>query len=287
MDLKALREIPPWEWPEEADIMLLEILTNDQAAADRVVAAELAASITVINDELVDALLSIAQRSDQSEELRRKAAISLGPILELADTDGFEDPDDVPISEDAFHNIEESLRRLYMDGAVSKNVRRSVLEASVRAPRDWHQAAVRAAYSSDDEDWRITAVFSMRWIHGFNNEILEALESENQDIHYEAVCAAGNWAVDAAWPRVLELVASPDTDKFLMLAAIDALATIRPQEAEEILLDLTDSDDEDIVEAAHEAMTMAQGLLGYEDDGFDDFDEGGEFEENDGNGYVH
>lgn len=300
MDLKKLSGTPPWDWPEDADKTLLEILTNNQAAADdRFIAAELAGSITVINDELVEVLLSILQGSNESEELRCKAAISMGPVLELADTDGFEDPDDVPISEDAFHKIQESLHILFKDAAVGENVRRRVLEASIRAPQDWHQNAIRTAYSSNDEDWRLTAVFSMRWIHGFNNEILEALESDNRDIHYEAVCAAGNWEVDAAWPHVLELVASPDTEKFLVLAAIDALATIRPLEAEEILLDLIDSDDEDIVDAAHEALAMARGLLGYEDDEgdeidefdeddeFDEFDEDDEFDDNDGNGYVH
>jgi hypothetical protein len=297
MNLKKLKEIPPWDWPEDADKTLLEILTNSKAGAgDRVIAAELAGSITVINDELVEVLLSILKGSGEPEELRCKAAISLGPVLELADTDGFEDPDDVPISEDTFHQIQESLYGMFRDVTVAKNVRRRVLEASIRAPQDWHRKAIRTAYSSNDEDWKLTAVFSMRWIHGFNSEILEALDSDNQDIHYEAVCAAGNWEVDAAWPHVLELVSSPDTEKFLMLAAIDALGTIRPLEAEEILLDLTGSDDEDIVDAAHEALVMARGLLGYENDEddemdeldeFDEFDEDDEFDDNNGSGYVH
>jgi hypothetical protein len=36
-------------------------------------------------------------------------------------------------------------------------------------------------------------------------------------------------------------------------------ASIRPQEAGVILVDLNNSDDEDIVEAAHEAIAMAEG----------------------------
>jgi uncharacterized protein (UPF0147 family) len=87
------------------------------------------------------------------------------PVLEHADTDGFEDPDDVPISEGTFHSIQESLRRLYMDANVPK--------------------------------------------------------------------------------------------------------IVRPQEAGLVLVDLTDSDDEDIVEAAYEAMAIAEGLSGDE---FDDPD---------------
>ncbi len=261
MDLKILEETPPWDWPEGTNKFFLDILRNKQAEeTDRLLAAELTGDITVINDELVDILLLILQNGNESEKLRSKAVISLGPVLEYADTDGFEDPDDVPITESTFRRIQESFRKLYMDAEVPNEVRRRILEASVRAPQDWHQDAVRAAYSSDDEDWKLTAVFSMRWIRSFNKQILEALGSDNEEIHYQAVCAAGNWEVDAAWSHISGLVSSKETDKPLLLTAIDAVASIRPREAGVVLIGLTDSDDEDIVEAAYEAMAMTEVL---------------------------
>jgi hypothetical protein len=260
MDVKTLRDIPPWEWPAGAGQMFLDMLRDGQAAeSDRLPAAELAGDLTVINDELVDALLSILRRGDESEKLRGQAAISLGPVLEQADMDGFEDADDVPIAERTFHRIQESLRKLYMDAAVPKDVRRRILEASVRAPQNWHPDAVRAAYGWGDEAWRLTAVFCMRFVRGFDEQILEALNSKNPDLHYEAVCAAGTWEVDAAWPHITALVTSRGTDKPLLLAAIEAVAGIRPQQAAEVLNGLTDSDDEDIAEAVFEATAMAEG----------------------------
>lgn len=274
MDLKTLYDTPPWDWPEGTAKTFLGILRDDKAdESERLLAAELAGDSTVINDDLADALLSILRNGDESEELRGKAVISLGPALEYAYMDEFEDPDDVPISEEIFRGIQESLRELYMDAGVPKEVRRRILEASVRAPQDWHQDAIRAAYFSGDESWKLTAVFCMRFVRGFNDQILEALETENHDIHYEAVCAAGNWEVDAAWSHIASLITTEETDKPLMLAAIDAVAGIRPQEAAEILVDLTDSDDEDIVEAAYEAMTIAEGLSDDEYDDDDDDDE--------------
>ncbi len=121
MDLKILEETPPWEWPEDTNKFLLDILRNNQAEeTDRLLAAELAGEFTVINDELVDTLLSILQNGNESEKLRAKAVISLGPVLEYADTDGFEDPDDVPISEGTFRRIQELLRKLYLDADVPK-----------------------------------------------------------------------------------------------------------------------------------------------------------------------
>jgi hypothetical protein len=140
----------------------------------------------------------------------------------------------------------------------------------VRAPQDWHKAAIRDAYSSGDEDWKLTAVFCMQFVRGFDDQILESLDSKNPDIHYEAVCAAGTWEVDAAWPHIVALVTSEETEKALLLVAIEAVASIRPQEAGAILIDLTDSGDEDIVEAAYEAMALAEGPL---DDEYDDEDD--------------
>ena len=85
MDLKLLKDTPPWEWPKDAGKMFLEILNSDKAdESDRLLAAELAGDFIVINDELVDVLLSILSNRDESELLQGKAAISLGPVLEHA-----------------------------------------------------------------------------------------------------------------------------------------------------------------------------------------------------------
>jgi hypothetical protein len=224
----------------------------------------------VINDELAEALLSILRGGERSEELRGQAAISLGPVLEHADLGGFEDAEDVPISEATFHGIQDSLKTLYQDADVPQEVRRRILEASVRAPQDWHQEAVRAAYLSGDESWRLTAAFCMRFVPGFEEQILEALESRNPNLHYEAVVAAGNWEVDVAWRHVAALVTSEETEKTLRLAAIDAVATIRPREAAEILGGLIDSEDEDLAEAVMEAMAMAEGLSEEDDEDAED-----------------
>ena len=267
MNLKTLKDTPPWEWPEDAGKLLLGILRDDRAdASDRLIAADLAGDFIVINDELADALLSILVNSDESEAMRGTAAISFGAALEQAYIEDFEDPEDVPISKKTFHKIQETLRKLYGDSELPKEVRRRILEASVRAPEDWHRDAVRAAYQKKDEDWRLTAVFCMRFIRGFDECILESLESENPEVHYQAVCAAGVWEVDAAWSHIAGIIRSTETEKSLLLAAIEAATEIRLYEAAEILGDLLDSDDEDIVDAVNEVMAMAEGPWDGEED---------------------
>lgn len=166
------------------------------------------------------------------------------------------------------NRIHASLHKLYMDEDVPMEVRRRILEASVHAPQDWHKETVSAAYSTDDKAWKLTAVFCMRFVRGFEKQILETLDSKNPDMHYQAVCAAGNWELDAAWPHIAALITADETDKPLLLAAIDALGNIRPQEASEILDNLIDSHDEDITEAVYDA--IAEGLSEDEDYNDDD-----------------
>jgi predicted ATPase len=44
-----------------------------------------------------------------------------------------------------------------------------------------------------------------RFVPGFGDEILEALRSDELDIRYQAVCAAGTWALDDARPQLVAL----------------------------------------------------------------------------------
>jgi hypothetical protein len=98
----------------------------------------------------------------------------------------------------------------------------------------------------------------MHFVRGFDEQIVEELDSMNPDIHLEAALAAGIWGVEAAWPHITALIHSRRTPKPLLLAAIGAVPSIRPQEAREVLSRLIESDDEDIVEAVHEVLGMAE-----------------------------
>lgn len=265
-ELISMKKLPPWEWPENSEQILLGVLSDASAdASDRLLAAELAGELPASMDELADALLSIVQSGDEPGELRAMAVIALGPTLEYAYLSDFDDPDEDVITEGMFLRIKESLHELYKDGAVPEEVRRKILEGSVRSPDEWHRDAIRAAYASDKDNWRLTAVFCMRFLKGFEDQVLEALESEDPEMLYEAVSAAGSWHLDDAWPRLTALLASEESDKDVLLAAIEAVSEIRPQEAGVFLVGLADSKDEELAEAATEAMMLVEDLS-------DDFD---------------
>ena len=228
-NLETLAGTAPWQWPDSARTVLLDVLRNPGAPpSDRALAAELLGHVVVMDDQVAHVLLATVEDSGAHDALRAKAAISLGPILEQADVDGFDDPDMVPISQKTSREIQRTLHKVYADPAVPKLVRRRALEAAVRAPQEWQKAALRSAWASNDEEWKVTAVFAMAHVRGFEEEILEALHSPNEDIHYHAVAAAGDMEIDAAWRHIVSLLTPGTTDKALLLAAIEAAATIRP-----------------------------------------------------------
>jgi hypothetical protein len=271
LNVKQLSKIPPWEWPEDAAALVLETLTNRKApASDRQLASEMAGEIVILNEAIADALLKIIKSHDESDTLRSGAAIALGPGLEEADLGDYDDPDDTPaLSKSLVRKIQQTLHALYLDAKEPDDVRRSVLEASVRYPQDWHADAIRNAYESDNKKWLLTSVFCMRFVKGFEDKILESLKSKEQGVLCHAVIAAGNWEVDAAWGKIAQLVKSSTTEKQLRLAAIEAVASIRPNETD-ILEPLIDSYDEDIAEAAMDALTEAGFISGWESEDEED-----------------
>jgi hypothetical protein len=259
MDILTLQVNEPWQWPPETSAFLHEFLTNkSNKESDLIEAAGFAGEIIAINDQLCDDLLALIADSSRSDELRGIAAISLGPVLEQCDTMEWDAPfDDSPITEESFEKVKTSLHRLYQDSNLPKQVRRRILEASVRAEADWHPAAIEAAYASGDHDWMLTAVFAMRYINGFDPQILEALKNPDPEIHMEAVQAAGAQEVEGAWPYIRAILKNRKSSEDLLFAAIEAAGYIGGEEALELLEKFSLSENEDIAGAAEEALTYA------------------------------
>jgi hypothetical protein len=69
----------------------------------------------------------------------------------------------------------------------------------------------------------------------------------------------------------------------MLIAAIEAAASIRPKEAGDVLEDFTASRDEDIAKAAEEAIMMAGAEAEFDDEEFDSEEEG----EDGHNGWVN
>jgi hypothetical protein len=78
MDLKILKDMAPWDWPDGAGTEFLRVLRDEKAhQSDHLLAAELAGNYVVFNDELAQALLTvlaglILALAGEDPEVRRK-----------------------------------------------------------------------------------------------------------------------------------------------------------------------------------------------------------------------
>ena len=239
---------------------------DDDDVERRALAAELAAR--VMDDELAMRLLDVLFR-DPDEVVRANAAIAFGPALEECDTSEWDDAfDEPPLGRACFSEVRRVLERTYRDAEAPKLVRRRALEAAVRAPEAWQRGATRAAWLSQDDEWRTTAVFCMGYLGDFDAELLQALEQPEHE--HAAVIAAGLYGAEAAGTRVLELARACD-DRELRVAAVEALGNLHPPGAHELLLDLSVGNDEALSALASEA-------LAFRGEGYTaDFDEDDDF----------
>lgn len=225
----------------------------------------------LMDDKVVSAMLGIVA-SDRSEEIRSDAIIALGPILEEA---GMEydvgvpyelDPEFGPgISQETYETLVRDLRALYDDEAQPKLVRRRAFEVLVRDPRGWQEGDIRRHFAGEDPDWKLTAVFAMGYIAGFEKEIAATLKTAEGLMLVEAVRSAGAQEVPAAGKRIADLAMDDDADTTLRLVAIAALSSVH-KNSEEILQELAESDDEEIAEAAEAALEEVSMGDGWDED---------------------
>ncbi len=279
MNLNDLQNTPVWDWPETARDTILRSLVNRSAPLDdRLLAAELAYDVSPDHDDVVSGLTEVVGEAGAPEELRARAALAIGPALETAHQGVASDAGE-SLSDAAFRKAQKALKRIYDNTSESSEVRRCVFEAMVRAPEDWHKAAIREAYDREGDGWQRSAVFAMRFVPGFKDEILEALESEDEEVLFNAICAAAERDVRDAWPYIEELVGDETTAKEILIAAIDATPMLAPdaEAVNEALEHLLMNDDEEIVEAATEAMSSV-GEAG-EDEDWDEDEEDSRYED--------
>jgi hypothetical protein len=252
-----------WGLPEEARQTLLAALRSPTLEVRREAVEML---WDTLDDELATEALRLA-REDSDEELRALAAISLAPGLRATTEAEWDDPEDPPpLSELAYDRVRQGLRALYYESATPRAVRRRALEAAVQAPDNWQEGAVRAAYASDDPDWRATAIFCMGHLPGFEAELLEALASGDVALQLEAVRAAAAAELCAAGPRVLALAMAASADPAVRQVAVQALPALAPPAAVESLSRLARGADPDLAAEARDALSSMGVYLEQDED---------------------
>lgn len=103
-----------------------------------------------------------------------------------------------------------------------------MLESAVRAPQPWHEGAVRAAWASDDEAWRVSAIFCMGMLDEFDfaREVGEAWRSASALLRRQAMIAAADRGMRELLPEAVRVAVNPEAELELRVAALQLLGAI-------------------------------------------------------------
>ena len=213
--------------------------------------------------DLISHLLRLVVH-DPDNDVRAAAATSLGRFLYLAECE--------ELAPRYAQNIRDTLERIILDHSEPISVSRRALESLAHVSDERIRGLIDWAYEQGDELLRVSAVFAMgrsaesTW----SDVVLQELESGSPDIRYEAARACGEIQIQRA---VEPLIALTDTrDRDIQMVAIWSLGQIGGDRARQVLEQLAASTDDDLAEAASEALAdlefgiMSMDLLVHEYD---------------------
>lgn len=197
-------------------------------------------------------LLTIV-RTDQAAAVRASALSALGRFILLDELGEIEEG----ITADA----QALALQIYHDESEPVDVRRRALEAVANCGNTAVPDAIQLAYRSNERLMRVSAVFAMgrtyddRW----KNEVMRELKSDDPEMRYEAARAAGEIELRSALPILGRMAFENDPE--IRDIAIWSLGEIGGDDAMRVLnkvaQDAEESGDEDLLEAAEEALHNA------------------------------
>lgn len=207
--------------------------------------------------DLVAPMLDMLE-NDSDEVVQSTAATMLGNYVYLGELEEFP-------AKDA-RRVEDALLAAIADSS-STLVQRRALEAVSASSREEIEPLILAAYEKKEKEWQLTALFSMGRSADalWGRYVLENLDSEDSDILFEAVQAAGEIGLEQARKPLLELAArAEDLDQYVRMALAHSLENIGGkgvQAALEHLMELAEDDEEEeMIEQALEFTSFTEGV---------------------------
>ena len=228
--------------------------------------------------DMIDPMLDILA-NDADEEVQAMAATMLGNYVYLGELEELSEADKVRVEDALLHMIDES---------VAVILQRRALEAVSFSSREEVAPLILAAYEKVEKDWKVTALFSMG--RSANQQwapyILRNLESDEPDILFEAIQAAGEMYLEAALPKISQIAEQgEELDQLVRMAIARALENIGGAESIAILTKMlewaVDDEEADVIEQAIEyaSFTNAVKMPSMFNFEMDEIDEAlGEFE---------
>ena len=220
---------------------------GDESAGVRENAIEL-----LWTDESEQSMRQLIRLADHDPEpaVRIRAVKALGRFILLGE---FGD-----VSEDLAQSAQQLALRIHTDATEPLELRRRALEALADSSHPRVKELISSAYADGNLDLKISAIFAMgRTCNSvWRNILLEELESNDNEVVYEAATACGHIQLEDSVSRLGELALHDDRE--IQLTAIWALGEIGGPRAVEILTNLEDIvEDEETVAVVNEALDIA------------------------------
>ncbi len=229
---------------------------TDPEPSVRIAAIELLWEET--SPEYINQLMHLAQ-FDEEHRVRAEAIKALGSIVYLGELDELPQETTLPIQDLLFNlhtNLDEDL-----------SIRRRALESLSNCSHNAVPDLIQEAYHSSEAEMRISAIFAMGRTcddEAWEELVLRELDSDNDEMRYEAARAAGELSLKAAIPALSRLVLEPDRD--LQEIAIWALGEIGGNEAVRILSHIAEiadeHNDEELAQSVEDALGIASLSFG-------------------------
>ena len=237
-------------------LTLLRSLLDD---ADAEVRAEAIACLWNDPDPKWIAVLMRKATEDVHADVRAHAISALGRYVFEGEAASYEDWDghEITITQDDFVRVSEFLFRIAQDPEEALEARRYAIEALAFRTEDPEVLdLIEWAYQHRDRRLKVSALFAMarngdpKW----TDYILTELRSQDSEIQYEAVRAAGELGLHEATDLLIEIARTKGVRKPLRLLAIYALGETGDERAYPVLDRFTHSRDRDVREVARDAI---------------------------------
>jgi HEAT repeat protein len=185
--------------------------------------------------------------SDPDPTTRAAAATGLGVFILSGEFD--------EIPQRFLRQVEDALL-VAATGSDTALVRRRAIESLGFSSRPEVPALIEAAFAHSDPDWVVSALFAMgrssdeRW----EEQVLSGLTNDDLRIRQAAVEAAGELALSAARPLLLEML-QDEEEAEIVQAIIWSLSQIGGEDVRTVLITLLDQiEDDEMVEFLEEAL---------------------------------
>ncbi|HEY3290566.1 MAG TPA: HEAT repeat domain-containing protein [Anaerolineae bacterium] len=213
---------------------------------------------------LIDAFV-VLLRSDPSAVVRAATATALGRFMYLGEIER--------ITHHRRDQVYSALMGALITEPAASIVYDRALESISFTSNEQIQQFIHDAFLSDDPGLRVAAVVAMGRSGDakYAQPVARQLNNVLPIMRAEAARACGELAVHDAVPALGKLLDDSESD--VILAAIDALAEIGGDDAKKILEQASESEDEEIAEAAKEALEdfdFMHGDIKFATEWFDD-----------------